>query len=150
MPDGLKHHQGEGTPSSQRTSPPILPLADFVIMTVPETPQTRGMMAAHELRLMKPTAYLINIGRGGAWCWTTWSTRYVQGRLLVPVWMCFRSNPCLPSTMDHARRVTDAACRRHRAILTGAPYRVAAGELPALLAFSQLRLLNVVDKTNWF
>ncbi|HEX9869052.1 MAG TPA: NAD(P)-dependent oxidoreductase, partial [Candidatus Tectomicrobia bacterium] len=43
----------------------LLPQADFVIMTVPQTPQTRGMMAAREFRLMKRTAYLINIGRGG-------------------------------------------------------------------------------------
>jgi len=41
-----------------------LPQADFVIMTVPHTPETRGMMAARELRLMKKTAFLINIGRG--------------------------------------------------------------------------------------
>jgi phosphoglycerate dehydrogenase-like enzyme len=33
-------------------------------MTVPHTPQTQGMMAARELRLMKKTAFLINIGRG--------------------------------------------------------------------------------------
>src|SRR5215510_3979265 len=33
-------------------------------MTVPHTPETRGMMAARELQLMKKTAFLINIGRG--------------------------------------------------------------------------------------
>jgi phosphoglycerate dehydrogenase-like enzyme len=42
----------------------LLPQADFVVMTVPHTPQTRGMMAASEFRLMKRTAFLINIGRG--------------------------------------------------------------------------------------
>lgn len=42
----------------------LLPQADFVIMTVPHTPQTQGMIAARELRLMKKTAFLINIGRG--------------------------------------------------------------------------------------
>lgn len=43
----------------------LLPQADFVILTVPETPQTRDLMAAREFRRMKPTAFLINIGRGG-------------------------------------------------------------------------------------
>ena len=43
----------------------LLPQADFVIMTVPQTPQTRGMMTAREFARMKRTAYLINIGRGG-------------------------------------------------------------------------------------
>ena len=42
----------------------VLPRADFVIVTVPETPQTRGFFGAEELRLMKDSAYLINIGRG--------------------------------------------------------------------------------------
>jgi len=43
----------------------LLPRADFVIMTVPQTPHTTDMMAAPEFRLMKNTAYLINVGRGG-------------------------------------------------------------------------------------
>lgn len=42
----------------------LLPRADFVIMTVPHTPQTEGLINADRLRLMKPTAFLINIGRG--------------------------------------------------------------------------------------
>jgi phosphoglycerate dehydrogenase-like enzyme len=41
-----------------------LPRADFVIMTIPHTPQTEGLMNAARFRLMKKTAYLINIGRG--------------------------------------------------------------------------------------
>lgn len=42
----------------------LLPEADWVIMTVPHTPHTEGMMNAKRFRLMKPTAFLINIGRG--------------------------------------------------------------------------------------
>ena len=42
----------------------LLGSADFVILTAPETPQTRGMINARRFRLMKPTAYIINIGRG--------------------------------------------------------------------------------------
>jgi phosphoglycerate dehydrogenase-like enzyme len=43
----------------------LLPRADFVIMTVPQTPQTVRMMTMREFKLMKSTAYLINVGRGG-------------------------------------------------------------------------------------
>jgi len=43
----------------------LLPQADFVVLTVPLTHQTRGMIGEQELRAMKPTAYIINIGRGG-------------------------------------------------------------------------------------
>jgi phosphoglycerate dehydrogenase-like enzyme len=42
----------------------LLPDADFVIMTVPHTPQTEGMMNADRFELMKRSAFLINIGRG--------------------------------------------------------------------------------------
>ena len=75
----------------------LLPLADFVIMTVPETPQTRGMMAARQFQLMKPTAYLINIGRGGCVVLDDLVEALRTGRLLAPAWMSFRSSPCLPS-----------------------------------------------------
>ena len=38
--------------------------ADFVALTVPLTPDTRGLIGARELRAMKPTAWLLNIARG--------------------------------------------------------------------------------------
>src|SRR5262245_15224124 len=42
----------------------LLGQADFVILTVPHTPETEGFFDASKLRLMKPSAYFINIGRG--------------------------------------------------------------------------------------
>jgi phosphoglycerate dehydrogenase-like enzyme len=42
----------------------LLPRADFVIMTIPHTPATEGLMDRARLRRMQPTAFLINIGRG--------------------------------------------------------------------------------------
>jgi phosphoglycerate dehydrogenase-like enzyme len=42
----------------------ILPQADFVVLTVPLTQETRGMIGERELRAMKPSAYIVNIGRG--------------------------------------------------------------------------------------
>jgi phosphoglycerate dehydrogenase-like enzyme len=41
----------------------MLPLVDFLVMACPLTPQTRGMLGAQQLALLKPTALLINIGR---------------------------------------------------------------------------------------
>ena len=43
----------------------ILPEADFVVITVPLTRETKEMIGERELKQMKQTAYLINIGRGG-------------------------------------------------------------------------------------
>jgi len=42
----------------------VLPEADFVIMTIPHTPETEGLMNADKFKLMKKSAFLINIGRG--------------------------------------------------------------------------------------
>ena len=38
--------------------------ADFVALSLPLTPQTRGMINAEALAVMKPTAYIVNVGRG--------------------------------------------------------------------------------------
>ncbi|RIK42937.1 MAG: hypothetical protein DCC55_07245 [Chloroflexi bacterium] len=43
----------------------LLARADFVTIHVPLRPANRGLIGAHELALMKPTAYLINTARGG-------------------------------------------------------------------------------------
>jgi phosphoglycerate dehydrogenase-like enzyme len=48
-PDGLPH---------------LLRTSDFVIIAAPLTPETQGLIGEKELRLMKPTAYLLNVGRG--------------------------------------------------------------------------------------
>jgi D-3-phosphoglycerate dehydrogenase len=42
----------------------LLAAADFVSLHVPETPQTRQMIGAAELALMKPGSYLLNASRG--------------------------------------------------------------------------------------
>lgn len=42
----------------------LLPAADFVIVTVPHTPQTEGMFDRERFRRMKRGAFFINIGRG--------------------------------------------------------------------------------------
>ncbi len=42
----------------------LLPQADFVISTVPHTPETELMFNAARFALMKPTSYFINVGRG--------------------------------------------------------------------------------------
>ena len=38
--------------------------ADFVVLAVPETPETKQMFAAQQFAAMKPTAYFLNIARG--------------------------------------------------------------------------------------
>lgn len=42
----------------------LLKASDFVVLALPHTPETEDMMGERELRLMKPTSYLVNIARG--------------------------------------------------------------------------------------
>jgi phosphoglycerate dehydrogenase-like enzyme len=43
----------------------LLGQADFVVMTAPRTPESKGMLGEAEFRAMKPTAYYICFSRGG-------------------------------------------------------------------------------------
>jgi len=43
----------------------VLPDADFVVSTLPLTPDTERFLSVQEFRAMKPSAILINISRGG-------------------------------------------------------------------------------------
>lgn len=60
----------EPLPYFERVLPPhgladLLGQSDFVVLACPLTAETRNLLGAVELRRMKPTAYLINIARGG-------------------------------------------------------------------------------------
>jgi phosphoglycerate dehydrogenase-like enzyme len=44
--------------------PDLLARADVVVLAAPLTETTRGLIGAHELGLMKPSAWLINVARG--------------------------------------------------------------------------------------
>lgn len=66
---GVDARREDAPPGVAEMHPPealdrLLPEADFVIMTVPHTPHTEGMMNAARFALMKPSAFLVNIGRG--------------------------------------------------------------------------------------
>src|SRR5690606_8003461 len=42
----------------------LLREADYVVLTVPLTPETHHLIGPRELAMMKPTAYLVNPARG--------------------------------------------------------------------------------------
>ena len=64
--DGRRAELAEGLDELHRSErlDDELPRADFVIMTIPHTPATEGLMHRERLRRMKRSAFLINIGRG--------------------------------------------------------------------------------------
>jgi len=59
---GSDEHCDELLPASEL--PRLLGESDYVVLAVPLTDETRGMIGERELRAMKPTAVLINIARG--------------------------------------------------------------------------------------
>jgi glyoxylate reductase len=52
-------------PARHVTQAELLATADYVILTVPLTAQTHRLIGPTELSMMKPTAILINVARGG-------------------------------------------------------------------------------------
>lgn len=43
----------------------LLAASDYIVLVAPLTPETRGMIGEAEFRVMRPNAWLVNIGRGG-------------------------------------------------------------------------------------
>jgi phosphoglycerate dehydrogenase-like enzyme len=66
---GVDPRRREAPPGVRKLDGPealdaLLPLADFVVLTVPHTPATEGFMHRARFQRMKRTAFFINIGRG--------------------------------------------------------------------------------------
>jgi D-3-phosphoglycerate dehydrogenase len=43
----------------------LLAQSDFITIHMPKTPETTGMISTEQLALMKPTAFIVNVARGG-------------------------------------------------------------------------------------
>ncbi len=127
-----------------------LPRGDFVIATVPETPETRGMFRTEQFSLMKESAFFINIGRRANVILDDLVAALESGTIAGAALDVFQIEP-LPE--DH--------------LLWTAPGMLitphVAGEGPYLedrrtdllvencVRFSEGKLLkNVVDKKQWF
>ena len=66
---GVRRDPSQTVPHVERTVGPdqlleVLPEGDFVVLTVPLTEETHGLIDAAAFAAMKSTAYLVNIGRG--------------------------------------------------------------------------------------
>jgi phosphoglycerate dehydrogenase-like enzyme len=66
---GVRRAAKEDSPLADKILPvaelaAALPQADFVVIAAPETPETRHLIGAEEIALMKPGARLVNVARG--------------------------------------------------------------------------------------
>ena len=128
-----------------------LPEADFVISTVPHTPETEGMFNASRFRAMKSTSYFINVGRGMACKIGDLADAIEAGEIagcgldvyeiepLPPEHKLWRLPNVLMTPHVAVRDAGDIPERRFQIILENAR-RFARGE----------ELMNIVDKARWF
>ncbi len=129
----------------------LLPQADFVIVTVPHTPDTEGMWHRRRFSLMRDSAYFINIGRGATTRLDDLAAAVADGEIAGCALDVFETEPLpvshrlwhLPNVIltPHVA-VADAANIDERwfEVFRENARRFAAGE----------PLRNVVDKANWF
>jgi phosphoglycerate dehydrogenase-like enzyme len=128
----------------------LLPQADFVIMTVPHTPETEGLMNVARFRLMKRSAFLINIGRGATVKLDHLVEALKDGEMAGAGLDVYELEPLpaehplwtLPGVLltPHVAAAGPHLDERRFRILLENARRFAAGE----------PLMNVVDKARWF
>ncbi len=128
-----------------------LPRADFVITTVPHTPETEGMFDARRFALMKDTAYFINIGRGKACRIDDLADAIERGEIAGAGLDVFEEEPLPPDhklwglpnvlmTPHVAVRDAENLPERRFGVILDNARRFANGE----------PLRNVVDKSRWY
>jgi phosphoglycerate dehydrogenase-like enzyme len=128
----------------------LLPRADFVVLTVPETPATQRFFDRSKLGLMKRTAYLINIGRGATVVLDDLNRALREGVIAGAALDVFETEP-LPAEhplweapgmvmTPHVAADGPHLGRRRYLVFRDNCRRFAAGQ----------PLRNVVDKANWF
>jgi phosphoglycerate dehydrogenase-like enzyme len=128
----------------------LLPRADFVILTVPHTPETEGLMNAERFGRMKPTAFFINIGRGMTTRLDDLVEALRSGRIAGAALDVFEQEPLPPDhplwdapnvlLTPHVAGYGPYLDDRRREIVVDNARRFVAGE----------PLRNVVDKAHWF
>jgi phosphoglycerate dehydrogenase-like enzyme len=128
----------------------LLPLADFVILTVPHTPATEGFMNRARFQRMKRTAFFINIGRGMTTRLDDLVAALRAGEIAGAGLDVFEQEP-LPAdhplwTMPGVLITPHTA--GHGPFLDDRRLEVLLDNCRRFLAGEPLR--NVVDKANWF
>ncbi len=128
----------------------LLASSDFVVIAAPHTPETERLFDDRLLNVMRPTSYLINIGRGAIVVLDDLVAALREGRIAGAALDVYEVEPLpadhplwdLPNVIltPHTAGYSPAIAPRHLATLVENVGRFARGE----------ELLNVVDKALWF
>ncbi|HMO56299.1 MAG TPA: D-2-hydroxyacid dehydrogenase [Roseiflexaceae bacterium] len=144
--DATQHVAGVAAMYGPEALAARLPQADMVVLTVPLIEETRNLIDAAALARMKPTSYLINIGRGGTIDETALAAALRSGQIAGAALDVFAEEP-LPAasplwvldnliTTGHYAGNTQRYHERSTAIFFENLRRYRAGE----------PLINLVDK----
>jgi D-2-hydroxyacid dehydrogenase (NADP+) len=99
---GIRRHPGGGEGADLVYGPDrlgeLLAAADFVALTCPLTPDTRGMIDARALWRMKPTACLVNVARGRCVEEAALIEALAEGRIAGAALDCVTEEPLPPSS----------------------------------------------------
>ncbi|MEV1243346.1 D-2-hydroxyacid dehydrogenase [Nonomuraea sp. NPDC049750] len=152
---GTDARRGGPVPGFAEVLPPdaldrLLPEADLVILTIPHTPATEGLLDARRLALAKPGAYVVNVGRGPIVRLDDLAAALSSGHLAGAALDVFETEP-LPAdhplwrrpdviVTPHVAGVGPHASERCFAVLLENARRFVAGR----------ELINVVDKSEWY
>jgi phosphoglycerate dehydrogenase-like enzyme len=128
----------------------LLPEADFVILTVPHTPETEGFMHRARFRRMKRSAFFINIGRGMTTKLDDLVAALNAGEIAGAALDVYEKEP-LPA--DHPLwTMPNVLMTPHMAgygpHLDDRRYQIMLDNCRAFLDGKPMR--NVVDKASWF
>jgi phosphoglycerate dehydrogenase-like enzyme len=128
----------------------LLPAADFVILTVPHTPETEGFMSRARFQEMKKTAFFINIGRGMTTRLDDLAAAIEAGEIAGAGLDVFEQEP-LPT--DHKLWTLPGVLLTphtagHGPYLDERRYDIILDNCRRFLAGQPLR--NLVDKARWF
>jgi len=128
----------------------LLSESDFLVLTAPETPETKGKLNSEALARMKPSAVLVNISRGSLVVETDLVEALREGRLRGAGLDVYQEEPLppdhpfweLPNVVmtPHVSGVTRGFWRRQTDLIVENLRRYLAGET----------LLNLVDKEAGF
>ncbi|ACZ42235.1 D-isomer specific 2-hydroxyacid dehydrogenase NAD-binding protein [Thermobaculum terrenum ATCC BAA-798] len=152
---GVDARRQDMPPGVTRLHPPdvldsLLSTADFVIMTVPHTPETEGMIHIKRLQLMKPSAFLINVGRGKTVVLKDLIKALHEGIIAGAGLDVFEEEPLPP---DHPLWTTPNLLLTPHVAANG-PYlnerRYSIILENARRFVSGRELINVVDKSKWY
>jgi phosphoglycerate dehydrogenase-like enzyme len=130
--------------------PEVLGWSDFVVIATPQTPETTGWFDAKMLAHLRPSTYLINIGRGAIVVLDDVVAALRAGRLAGAALDVYEVEPLpadhplwdFPNVIltPHTAGYSPVIASRHLATLVENVGRFARGE----------PLINVVEKSLWF